>query len=119
MRILKYTLKMIREQVVKIPAPARIISAIEQHNKVVIYAVVNSKADMIINRTIRILKTGEYFPDNHQCRFINSVSIGSGDHTLHVFEKISETKKGTVIELIEKARNLPKMEMYSQSCGNV
>ena len=118
MRILKYTLKMIQEQVVEIPAPARIISAIEQHNKVVIYAVVNSETDMIINRTIRILKTREYFPDNHQCRFINSVSIGGGDHTLHIFEKIIETK-GKVIELIEKARNLPKLEMYSESCGLV
>ena len=85
-RIFKYQLDIVDEQTLNLPYTAKILSVIEQHNKVVLYAAVDDEHEPH-QRLIRIVGTGHPFPDIEQCVYLGTVSTHDGHLIWHVFEE--------------------------------
>lgn len=91
----KYKLTVTDRQVLEIPAPATILSVIEQHGDVVLYALLNEKAPTV-TKVIDIYGTGnripferstyEGEPQTEPGKFIGTVSTANGSLIWHVFD---------------------------------
>jgi len=95
MKIFKYPLELTEEQTITLPEPAWILSVINQYGKLVLYAVAELKNNEINlltvhSKTIKIVGTGEEFPDIDIYEFINTVSMDDGRLIWHVFVKMME-----------------------------
>lgn len=86
-KILKYKLENIDQQTVEIRLPARILSAIEQNNDIVLYSIVDEdKAVPTIPVDILIKGTGEIIEDNIGIyTFLGTVELFDSKEIWHVF----------------------------------
>jgi hypothetical protein len=87
-KIFKYKLDDILDrQDVFIPAGAQILSACEQDDRVVVYALVYPESQ-VEKYEFKVIDTGQPIPDNMGTyRFLNTVKLRNGSVTVHVFVK--------------------------------
>ena len=83
-RIFKYQLDIVDKQILNLPHTAKILSVVEQHNKVVLYAAVDDEHEPN-QRSIRIVGTRHPFPDIEQCVYLGTVLTHDGHFAWHVF----------------------------------
>lgn len=88
--IYKYTLEITDTQDIELPYNAQILSVCEQHNKIVLYAFVDTNEELRQIAHIRIVGTGhpleKHFMVMH--RFIGTVVTDGGQWVWHVFEEM-------------------------------
>lgn len=92
----KYKLTVTDRQVLEIPAPATILSVIEQHGDVVLYAIIDYGSESTVTKVIDIYGTGnripferstyEGEPQTEPGKFIGTVSTENGGLIWHVFD---------------------------------
>lgn len=80
--IWKFPLEITDEQTVKMPATANIIAVQFQGEQLMLWAVVDPKVTFA-NVVVRIVGTGNPFPDANDCRFVGTVQ--QGPFVWHVF----------------------------------
>lgn len=88
----KFELPIMTHQVVEIPHPAKIISVINQRDKIVLYAEINPNS-WKVSKHIGIYGTGHELSFKDK-RFIGTVSTFNGDLIWHVYD---ETDYGTML----------------------
>jgi hypothetical protein len=88
-RIYKYTLEIEDSQVLELPEGSKILSVMAQRDRVVAYALVDSAAKKTVGHIIKIVGTGQDFPDCREHFFLGTVSTRDGDLVWHVFEHVS------------------------------
>ena len=85
-KIFKYPIEIVDEQILVLPLGARILSAIEQFDSIVIYALVDPMVEFKKNIEIRVVDTGRDVTfDLQKFKFLNSFSTYSGWDVWHVF----------------------------------
>lgn len=70
---------------VDMPDGAQMLSAINQREKLVVYAMVNPKVKARKHK-FRVIETGEEFKLTVNHAFVGTVSFRNGDYIVHVFE---------------------------------
>ena len=84
--IYKYELKGDTLQTVLLPADSIVLSVVEQHEKIVMYAIVDVQQNDIEEIEFLLLCTGQTFNyvfDDYT--FLNTVKLSDGDVMAHVF----------------------------------
>lgn len=82
-RIFKYKLEPTETQFIKLPVNSKILSVIEQHQQIVLYAIVDDEAPMGISARISIVATGDNIVNNG--KFLDTVKLLNGELVFHVF----------------------------------
>jgi len=92
----KYVLSVTDRQVLEIPAPAQILSVIEQRGEVVLYALIDYGTESTVTKVIDIYGTGHKVPKDRSTyegepqtepgAFIGTVSTENGGLIWHVFD---------------------------------
>lgn len=86
--IYKYPVDITDEQVIKIPLGSKILSVIEQNNKIVLYAIVHPGVEYTREIILRIVGTGHEIPFSlDDFKFMGSVKLHDGQLVFHVFVK--------------------------------
>lgn len=86
-KIYKYEIDLTDEQVITLPESAKILSIIEQRNHIMLYALVDIEhVNTTTNKKIRIVGTGQQFPDSELWDFVSTVSLDGGLFVWHVFK---------------------------------
>jgi hypothetical protein len=86
MKIFKYTLKAVVVQKVVVPRPGRILSVVNQNEKIVLYVMVNDNASSTYSLEIIIYGTGHEIKGNtDHLLFLDTVNLSEGDLMFHVF----------------------------------
>jgi len=82
----KYELSGSRLQTVSLPINSTVLSVVEQHEKIVVYAIVDNEQQGKIQVQFLLLGTGQDF-DNllDGYSFLNIVKLSGGSLMLHVF----------------------------------
>lgn len=94
-QIWKYSLELLDYQVLRIPNPATVISAAEQHGAIVLYALVEP-GSQAVSREVWIFGTGHQInfglPPERRCgdpytepRFVGTVKMCDGNLMWHIF----------------------------------
>ena len=87
MKIFKYELDITDKQHRSMPLGARVLSVQMQHNKIMVWAVVDPDA-VYVPRTFHMYGTGHDVPDDYEkYKYLATVQNASGDFVLHVFEE--------------------------------
>lgn len=86
--IRKYKLEITDEQVLHLPLDAQILTAQQQREELMIWALVNPKEKETEERTLAVVGTGNPFPNCDDCEYIATVQ--TGQFVWHVFEVIHE-----------------------------
>jgi hypothetical protein len=85
-RVYKYTLQPEEEQVVEFPKNTIILSAINQFDKMVVYAMVDTEEQITEKCSLRVYGTGHnMFEYIGLYTFLNTVSLMNGSLVFHVF----------------------------------
>ena len=87
-KIFKYTVEIVQESTILLPAGAQIISVMEQRNKIVLYAIVPFpiEEDVMKKITVRVVGTGHIIGfDTKDYEFAGTVSLHSGELVFHIF----------------------------------
>jgi hypothetical protein len=85
-KIFKYPIEITDAQVLVLPLGARVLSAIEQGDDIVVYALVEPTVEFKKNVEIRIAGTGhDIMFDLQKFKFLNSISTYGGRIVWHVF----------------------------------
>ena len=85
-KIYKYTLDILDEQLLTLPAGSRILSVAEQYGKIVIYAIVDTELAGHDYFKFYIRGTGHPFGINLvMARFLGTVKLYDGAIVFHVF----------------------------------
>lgn len=84
MTIFKYELRPIDEQMVQMPAGAKVLSAHEQHGGVCVWALVDPDKPLASVR-FRVLGTGHEFENPEAWKFVDTVKLMGGNLMFHVF----------------------------------
>ena len=86
--VYKYPIDITDEQTLKIPLGSKILSVIEQHNKMVLYAIVSPGVEYTREIIIRIVGTGREIPFSlDDFKFMGGVKLHNGELVFHVFIK--------------------------------
>ncbi len=92
LKIFKYPLEITDDQTIKLPHGARILSVMNQHDNIVLYALVNDKEKKIESVSTRIVGTGHdidfFIPAagfGGGYKFLGTVSLYDGKLMFHVF----------------------------------
>lgn len=85
--IYKYTLENVDTQTLTLPAGSEILSVINQHENVCLYACVDPMTAEIERYSIQIYGTGHNIRHDDTYRFLGTVAMFDGDFILHVFYK--------------------------------
>ncbi len=72
-------------QEVDMPDGATILSAINQHDKLVVYALVQVDRP-VAKRKFKVYMTGQTFKTDVNHSFVGTVAFGGGEFVVHVFE---------------------------------
>jgi len=88
-RIWKFELKVVDEQKIEIPLPAKILSVQANCGKPCIWAVVDPDANWT-TRTIYIHRTGQHLEDPNDKIFLGTFQLDDGQFVGHVFLKSRE-----------------------------
>lgn len=90
--IYKYELKVESIQTVTMQIGAKILSVVEQHGQIVLYALVDRRVKGIEDVGIVILGTGHEVTDEtlDGFKFIDTVKLDNGDSIFHVFYRQSD-----------------------------
>lgn len=88
-RIFKYALEITDEQILYLPTGSKILSAIEQWDEVVLYAIVDDEIKETTGHVIKIVGTGHPFPECREHFFLGTVSTHNGSLVWHIFEHVS------------------------------
>ena len=84
--IYKYELSVYTLQTVSLPINSTVLSVVEQHQKVVVYAIVDVEQENIEEIVFLVLGTGEVFDNNIDgYSFLNTVKLSGGSLMFHVF----------------------------------
>lgn len=83
--IYKYPLEIIDEQVVLLPAYARILTVQAQHDAPYLLALVNPNLPNEVPVTIRMFGTGHPIEDSDGLEYVGTFQILEGDLVFHVF----------------------------------
>lgn len=94
-KIFKYPLGITDNQTIKLPRGAHILSVMNQHDNIVLYALVNDDEKKNVSVSIKIVGTGHSvnFPIcspmfvNDAYKFLGTVSLYGGELMFHVFYK--------------------------------
>lgn len=84
-RIFKYELKIEEFQTVKIPKGSVILSAVNQRERLQVYALVDDKEQVIEETRFLVLGTGHCAEDVDEFCFLQTVLFESGKFVIHVF----------------------------------
>jgi len=89
----KFTLKD-HESNLEIPEGYEVLSVVEQHNKIVLYCIVNPENELV-DAQFLVIGTGWDIPDKatDDMKFIGTVVISNGALVWHVFQNIGEVKQ--------------------------
>lgn len=86
--VYKYPIDITDEQVIKLPLGSKILSVIEQNNKIVLYAIVSPGIEYTREVIIRIVGTGNEIPLSlDEFKFMDSIKLQNGNLVFHVFMK--------------------------------
>jgi len=86
--IYKYELSEEKVQWVSLPLNSTILSVVEQYQKIVMYAIVDSKQENTQEIEFLLLGTGQFFNIAlGDYTFLNTVKLSGGNLMLHVFYK--------------------------------
>lgn len=86
--VYKYPVDVTDEQTLKIPLGSKILSVIEQNNKIVLYAIVHPGVEYTREVIIRIVGTGHEIPFSlDEFKFMDSIKLQNGNLVFHVFMK--------------------------------
>lgn len=88
MNICKYELPLSGSYKLVLPYKSQILSVKNQHSRLVLYAIVNSKEKEMRIHNIVIALIGEAV-DSGTHKFINTVMFSNGNYVVHVFEKLT------------------------------
>ena len=90
--IYKYELNGDILQTVLLPINSTVLSVVEQHQKVVVYAIVDNEQQGKIQVQFLLLGTGQIFNNTLDgYSFLNTVKLSDGAIMVHVFYKEGET----------------------------
>ena len=87
MKIYKYILKH-DVNLLALPYKSQILSVKNQHNKIVLYALVDPEEKEMQKRTFIVATTGGMEVDSGTHQFIDTVMLANGAYVVHVFEKL-------------------------------
>jgi len=90
MKIYKYPLSTKTIQEIVMPKNAKILSALNQREKICIWALVDPEEQEVEKRTIEVYATGLTTFDSKNIKFIDTVSFLNGSLIYHVFERKTE-----------------------------
>ena len=86
-RVLKYTLQPVDKQELVLYAGSKILSVENQHENIVLYALVEDCVRGIETHTIIIHGTGHNANDTDGCDFVGTVKLHNGSLMFHVFAR--------------------------------
>ena len=87
-KILKYKIPIVDVSTVDLPIGSQILSAVEQAETIVMYAIVNTEITDTQKVTIRIIGTGNPIEESmSEFKFIGTVNMHKGLFIWHVFVK--------------------------------
>jgi hypothetical protein len=89
-KIFKYTLALTDTQEVKLPADARVLSAISQNDSIVIYALVDDLDARVQKFRFEIVGTGHDAPESRIGNTTFLQTVQHGPFVFHVFYKAGE-----------------------------
>jgi len=90
-RVFKYKLNLADRQTLQLPRASSILSVMEQHNNIVLYALVddeNAEHNDVEAVELFIVGTGQPFMYADESEFIGSVSTYDGDLVWHIFRRV-------------------------------
>ncbi len=100
----KYRLEVADEQVVEMPANARILTVQAQFDEPCLWALVDPDLTAMDRRTILITGTGHRREDlASHVNYLGTLQIAMGLHVFHVFEDVSRCELATASALVEEA----------------
>jgi len=85
MTVYKYPLRIAHEQTIKLPEHAEVLSVCEQHEGVVLYAMVDKDRPAIEPHTVCIVGTDYDAPDLTGFDFVGTCNLHHGLLMFHVF----------------------------------
>ena len=86
-RIYKYEIEIIDEQILTLPKDSKILSIINQHEKVYIYVDVDSYTQQTEDYYVQLYGTGYHIRHDDSYIFLGTISLKEGDFILHAFYK--------------------------------
>ena len=86
-QIFKYPIPISNKFLIELPKGATIIAAQVQHERLCLWAVVDIEENEKVLRTIRVIGTGNPFPDADSCVHISTFQMDGGHLVFHLFEQ--------------------------------
>ena len=84
----KYKLNLVDEQTIPLPRYSTVLSAIAQHDAIVVYALVDTATIETHDKTFRIVGTGHHHKDHAKWQYLATVTTNSDLFVWHVFLEI-------------------------------
>ncbi len=95
MTVKKYAMQITAAQTVKLPENAKVLSVMEQHEGIVLFALIDSDRAATEPYTVIILGSEYEAPDLTGYRFLGTCGIHHGLQTVHVFIREEAFADGT------------------------